>query len=199
MIPHCNKKGFPSSLYKERTIGILVLLSSTFAMICLLCRAVVQLDRYESHYEQYHGELKHDLTKSVCLPFTPVVSFHNVACLYRLNLTDSEEIDVDKVFEYVQVALNRCIRSLHPPLHAKVSFTCRYSKVMVEDYDVDDVQFSSRVSVLEIPYDVSAVIPIWRDEISNHIEEYKGSRYFLDRINEVNLSLINTSALPPIQ
>jgi hypothetical protein len=167
-------------------------------MICLLCRETVQLDLYAAHFNQSHSELKRELTKSVCLPFVSVKSFLASGSVYRLDLSDTDEIDVDNIFDYVQIALDRCVRSLKPPIRAKVLFKCKFSKANTDDEGTksvitdDDVKFSTPLCEMVMPSNVAEAVDFMRDRINLHVENYNlnGSGYFLESILQVDLTLL---------
>src|SRR6266436_9865887 len=137
-------------------------------MICLLCRSECEMESYDDHIRDHHASIRQERTKSCCLPFYPVENFQGVITGYRMNLSDSsDEMDVDKIFDHVQVALNRCVESFQPPLRVKVVFKCRFSKANTEGvrtivYD-DDVIFGTQACELWVPLNVPEAVTIMRD------------------------------------
>jgi hypothetical protein len=163
-------------------------------MICLLCREKFPLESYRAHYEAAHADIVRSPTESRYLPFTRVLTFRDVASVYRLDLSDSDYPDSEAIFDNVRVALDRCVRGFRPPVKAKALVTCRYSKATEKSPVSDDnVRFSTKFSELWLASGVPEAVVAMRDEISQQIDEYynaSGSGFYLDSITSVDLTVI---------
>jgi hypothetical protein len=165
-------------------------------MICLLCREKFPLESYRAHYEAAHADIVRSPTESRYLPFTRVLTFRDVANVYRLDLSDTDHLDLEEIFDNVRVALERCVRGFRPPVKAKALVVCRYSKASDDGEKTlvfdDNVRFSTKFSDLWMVSAVAEAVVAMRDKISQHITEYniQGSGFYLESITSVDLTVI---------